>query len=61
MDAEFETFEPLHTQDIAVANKPKQTWETPMVRIAKTEDTASGGLSSFLENTNYYPNTATIS
>ncbi len=61
MDTEFETIEPLYTQDLAVADKPKQTWETPTVRIAKTEDTASGGFSSFFENTNYYPNTAAIS
>ncbi len=61
MDGEFETFEPLYTQNLAVADKPKQTWETPTLRIAKTEDTASGGLSSFLENTNYYPNTISVS
>lgn len=60
MDAEFETSQPLHTQNFAQV-EPKQTWETPTLRIANTEDTASGGLSSFVENTNYYPATVSIS
>ena len=61
MDAELENFEPPHIQNFALVDKPKQTWETPTLRIAKTEDTASGGLSSFFENTNYYPATPSVS
>lgn len=61
MDPAFETTETLQEQDLQELENAKRIWKTPTLRIANTEDTASGGLSSFFENTNYYPTTASVS